>query len=72
MPCGAPWRRQFGVAEPSTDLASALEELAGVVVSATTSVEAVLATLDERPGGGDGHLVRAALRSTPGRRAPVA
>ena len=62
---GAPWRRQLGVAEPSADLASALEELARTVVSANPTVEAVLAAMDECAGGGDyGHLVRAVLRST--------
>ena len=61
---GAPWRRQFGVAEPSAGLASALEDLAQMVVSGTSTVEAVLAAMDERPRGGDhGHLVRAVLRS---------
>jgi hypothetical protein len=61
---GAPWRRQFGVAEPSASLASALEDLARMVVSGTPTAEAVLAAMDERPGGGDhGHLVRAVLRS---------
>jgi hypothetical protein len=61
---GAPWRRQLGVAEPSADLASALEDLARMVVSGTPTVEAVLAAMDERPRGGDyGHLVRAILRS---------
>jgi hypothetical protein len=59
----APWRQQSGVAEPSADLASALEELARTVVSGTPTVEAVLAAMDERPRGGDhGHLVRAVLR----------
>src|SRR5262249_26115896 len=61
---GAPWRRQLGVAEPSADLASALEDLAGMVVSDTPTVEAVLAQIDERPRGGDyRRLVRAVLRS---------
>ena len=61
---GAPWRRQLGVAEPSADLASALEDLARMVVSGTPTVEAVQATMDERPRGGNrGHLVRAVLRS---------
>src|SRR5215469_12765921 len=66
---GAAWRRQFGVAEPSADLASALEELARLVVSGTPTVEAVLAATDERPRGGTyGHLVRAVLRSKLGWR----
>jgi hypothetical protein len=61
---GAPWRRQLGVAEPSVELASALEELAHPVGSAIPTVEAVLAAMDERPRGGDyGQLVRAVLRS---------
>src|SRR5262245_22061129 len=47
---GAPWRRQLGVAEPSADLASALEDLTRVV-SGTPTVEAVLAAMDERPRG---------------------
>ncbi|HKA48835.1 MAG TPA: hypothetical protein VKK19_04480 [Candidatus Dormibacteraeota bacterium] len=65
---GAPWRRQLGVAEPSADLASALEDLTRVV-SGTPTVEAVLAAMDERPRGGDySHLVRAILRSKLGRR----
>src|SRR5215470_10750647 len=64
---GAPWRRQLGVAEPSADLASALEDLARIVVSGTPTVEAVLAAMDEHPRGGDyGHLVPAILRSTLG------
>jgi len=42
-----------------------------MVVSATPTVEAVLAATDERPGGGTyGHLVRAILRSKLGRRGP--
>jgi hypothetical protein len=62
---GAAWRRQFGVAEPSADLASALEELAFIVGSGTPTVDAVLAAMDERHRGGDsGPLVRAVLRST--------
>jgi hypothetical protein len=70
---GAPWRLQLGVAEPSADLASALEDLAGMVVSGTPTVEAVLAGIDERPGRGEyGHLVRAILRSKLGRRGPGA
>ena len=69
---GAPWRRQFGVAEPSADLASALEELAGVVAPGTTTVEALLATVDERSHDGHGDLVRAVLRSTLGQRVPDA
>lgn len=61
---GAPWRRQLRVAEPSANLASALEDLARMVVSGTPTVEAVLAAIDERPRRGDhGHLVRAVLRS---------
>jgi hypothetical protein len=61
---GAPWRRQLGVAEPSANLASALEDLARMVVSGTPTAEAVLAAMDERPRGGDyDHLVRAVLRS---------
>src|SRR5262245_12154018 len=61
---GAPWRRQLGVAEPSSDLASALEALACTVVSGAPTVEAVLAAMDERPGAGDyDQLVRAVLRS---------
>ena len=60
---GAPWRQQFGVAEPSADLASALEDLTRVV-SGTPTVEVVLAAMEERSRGGDyGHLVRAVLRS---------
>jgi hypothetical protein len=65
---GAPWRPQLGVAEPSADLASALEELARTVVPGTPTIEAVLAAIDERPCGGDnGQLVRAVLRSKLGR-----
>jgi hypothetical protein len=61
---GAPWRQQLGVAEPSADLASALEDLARIVVSGPPTVEAVLAATDERPSGGDdSYLVRAVLRS---------
>ena len=61
---GAPWRRQLGVAEPSPNLGSALEDLAGMVLSSTRTVEAVLAEMNERSRGGDhGHLVRAVLRS---------
>jgi hypothetical protein len=61
---GALWRPQLGVPEPSAELASALEELTRTVVSASPTVEAVLAAMDERPRGGDhGHLVRAVLRS---------
>jgi hypothetical protein len=61
---GAPWRRQLDVAEPSANLAAALQDLAGMVVPGPPTVEAVLATMDERPHGGDyGHLVRAVLRS---------
>ena len=61
---GAPWRRELGVAEPSANLASALEDLARMVVPGTRTVEAVLAAMDERPRGGDyGRLVRAILRS---------
>src|SRR5919106_1399708 len=69
---GAPWRRQLGIADPSADLASALEELAGVIAPGTTTVEALLATVDERPRDGHGHLVRAVLRSTLGQRVPGA
>jgi hypothetical protein len=59
----APWRRQLGVPDPSTDLASALDELA-LIVSGPSTVEAVLATIDERPGGGNyDQVVRALLRS---------
>ena len=61
---GARWRRQFGVAEPSADLASALEDLARMVASATPTVEAMLTATDESPRGGPyRHLVRAVLRS---------
>jgi hypothetical protein len=61
---GAPWRRQLGVAEPSANLASALEDLARMVVPGPPTVEAVLAAMDERPSGGDhAQLVRAVLRS---------
>jgi hypothetical protein len=61
---GAMWRRQLGVAEPSADLASALEDLARMVVSGPPTVEAVLDATDERPrGGAYDHLVRAVLRS---------
>ena len=68
---GAAWRRQFGVGEPSADLASALEDLARIVASGPPAVEAVLAATDERPSGGDyGHLVRAVLRSKLGWRGP--
>jgi len=68
---GAAWRRQLGVAEPSADLASALQDLARMVVSGTPDVEAVLAAMDERPRGGTyGHLVRAVLRSKLGWRGP--
>jgi len=60
---GAPWRRQLRVAEPSAELASALDDLARIVSDPPT-VEAVLATTDERPDGSDyGQLVRAVLRS---------
>jgi hypothetical protein len=62
---GASWRRQLRIAEPSADLASALEELAHMVDSGAPTAEAVLAGVDERPGGGEyGNLVRAVLRST--------
>jgi hypothetical protein len=68
---GASWRRQLGVAEPSADLASALEDLARTVVSGTPTVEAVLAAMDERPRTGDySYLVRAILRSKLGWRGP--
>jgi hypothetical protein len=61
---GAPWRGRLGVPAPSTDLASALEELARIVLSGTSTVETVLATMDERPSGGNhGQVVRAVLRS---------
>jgi hypothetical protein len=61
---GAPWRRPLGVAEPSANLASALEDLARMIVPGTPTVEAVLAAMDDGPHGGDyGHLVRAVLRS---------
>ena len=61
---GAPWRRQLGVPEPSTNLASALEELARIVVSGPPTVETVLAKVNERPRGGIyGQVVRAVLRS---------
>jgi hypothetical protein len=61
---GAPWRPQLGVAEPSADLASALEDLAEMVASDTPTAEAVLAGMDDHPRGGDhGPLVRAVLRS---------
>jgi hypothetical protein len=64
---GAPWRRQLGAAEPSANLASALEELARILVPGPPTVEAVLAAMDERPSGGDyGHLVRALVRTTLG------
>jgi hypothetical protein len=60
---GAPWRRQLGVAEPSADLGSALEDLARTVLSTTPTVEAVLTAIDERPRGGVyDPLVRAVLR----------
>ena len=49
---GAAWRRQLGVGEPSADLASALEDLARMVVSGSPTVGAVLAATDERPRGG--------------------
>ena len=64
--------RTSTIAEPSSDLASALEELADLVVPGTTTAEAVLATLDVRPCGDYGHLVRAVLRSTLVRPAPGA
>jgi hypothetical protein len=61
---GAPWRRRFGVVAPSADLASALEELARIVVSGPRTIETVLAATDEHSSGGDyDHLVRAVLRS---------
>src|SRR6516225_1024114 len=60
---GAPWRRQLGLAEPSADMASALEDLARMVVSGSPAAEAVLAATDERPRGGYGPLVHAVLRS---------
>jgi hypothetical protein len=62
---GAPWRQQFGVAEPSADLASALDDLARAVGSTTPTVDAVLAATDERPIEGDhGRIVRGVLHST--------
>jgi hypothetical protein len=68
---GASWRRQLGVAEPSADLASALEDLARIVVSDPPTAESVLAAMDERPRGGEySQLVRAVLRSKLGRRGP--
>jgi hypothetical protein len=68
---GAPWRQQFGVAEHSVDLASAVEHLARVVVSSTPSVAATLARMDERPLSGDNdHLVHDVLRSTLARVQP--
>jgi hypothetical protein len=64
---GAPWRQQLGIAEPSANLTSALEDLADVVLSGPPTVESVLAAMDERPSGGAyGHLVRAVLRSKVG------
>jgi hypothetical protein len=77
---GAPWRRELGVAEPSVNLASALEDLAGtledlddIVVGISPTANAVLAAMDERPNVGDyGHLVRAILHSKLGRRRPDA
>jgi hypothetical protein len=61
---GAPWRRQLGVAEPSADLASALDELAHLVVSGTPTIEAVLAAIAGRPHRGEhGQLVGAVLRA---------
>jgi hypothetical protein len=60
---GAAWRRQFGVAEPSADLASALEDLARIVASGAPTAEAVPAATDERPRSDYGPLVRAVLRS---------
>jgi hypothetical protein len=69
---GAPWRRQLGIAEPSADLASAVDELADTVGSGTPTVEAVLAAMDERPRDGDySQVVRAVLRSQLERRAPA-
>jgi hypothetical protein len=61
---GASWRGQLGVPEPATDLASALEELARIVGSGTSTVETVLAAMKERPREGNhAQLVRAVLRS---------
>jgi hypothetical protein len=61
---GAPWRRLLGVEEPSADLASALEELAGTIVAGPPTVEGVLAAMDHGlPGGDYSQLVRAVLRS---------
>jgi len=62
----------LGLAEPSADLASALEDLARMVVADTPTVEAVLAAIDQRPRDGDYHqLVQAILRSKLGRRGPA-
>jgi hypothetical protein len=59
---GAPWRRQLGLGEPSANLESALQNLAGMVGSGTSTVESVLAAMDEPQRGDDyGHLVRAVL-----------
>jgi hypothetical protein len=64
---GAPWRRQFGVAEPSAGLASALDDLARIAVSGNPTVKGVPAPIDEPPPGRDhGTLVRAVLGSTLG------
>src|SRR5262249_11366070 len=61
---GGPWRRQLGVAEPSADLASALDDLARMVLSGPPTARAVLAAPDQPPRGGDyAHLVQAVLRS---------
>ena len=64
---GAPWRREFGIAEPSADLASALEDLARIVVSGTPTVDAMLTATNESPRDSPHrHVVRAVLRSTLG------
>jgi hypothetical protein len=49
---GAPWPPQLGIAEPSANLTSALEDLAHVVLSGPPTVESVLAAMDERHSGG--------------------
>jgi hypothetical protein len=70
---GARWRRQFRLAEPSAGLASALEDLAGMVDSGIPTVEAVPAGMDERSPGGDyADLVRGVLCSKLEGRAPGA
>jgi hypothetical protein len=68
----ASWRRRLGMAEPSADLESALEELARIVVSDASTGDVVLTAIDERPRDGDySQLVRAILRSKLGRRGPA-